>query len=555
MALILSVSGYTHAFSASKINNIIDEIEEIRINHNLPGLSVAVVKDNTPLITKGFGVSNIHTNSSFNEHTQFRIASISKTFVTLSLLKLVERDQLKLTDSIYKYLPDYAPKTLTHISDEIQIIDLLVHQSGISSAWYAGDEPVRNAIQALEQLPTHMSKDFLVWDRNTVHAYNNAAYSLAGLIVSRVTGKPWNEFLASEFFMPLNMLNSLSHLPNNANLPQLSQSYSMGQLEQLYNTALIPAGGIISSTADMSNYMQAILDSWIYNSHAIVSKELIQGIGKKQYEMSKYDQTFSTGLGFYKDNINGHEGVSHSGSFQGFESKMLLIPSQNLGIFVSTNSREGAEVVHNIVQDLAHELTVPKLENGSQISDNKNIDHSINLTLSSGQYISNDVLQLDIIDNDELELTLNPNMTLLLSRINARRFKSVGPLPLEIEIFDDESGFRVYVFGQITPPVYTKIHKTILTPEIEQRLGFYQLQGDQLDFNDIFIEYQNDEQLLYVSPSNRAFRRPLKVLSNSHFQVQGYGRGFGAIFEFMPNGKLNAMGYEFKKLSDSLFSQ
>ncbi|WP_138549460.1 hypothetical protein, partial [Pseudoalteromonas ruthenica] len=86
---------------------------------------------------------------------------------------------------------------------------------------------------------------------------------------------------------------------------------------------------------------------------------------------------------------------------------------------MSTNSREGAEVVHNIVQDLAHELTVPKLENGSQISDNKNIDHSMNLTLSSGQYISNDVLQLDIIDNDELELTLNPNMTLLLSRINA----------------------------------------------------------------------------------------------------------------------------------------
>ena len=556
MVLLLSISGYGHAISEQQIRNIIEKIEKTRVNQNIPGLSVAIVKNNTPIITRGFGVSNLSTQSPVDENTQFRIASISKTFVTLSVLKMVEQGKLKLTDSIYQYLPDYSPKTLPHIKNDIQVIDLLVHQSAISSAWYAGDEPVFNAIEALENLPIHMSQDYLVWDRNTVHAYNNAAYALAGLIVSRIAGQPWDEFLENEFFIPLNMPNTLSHLPNNVSLPLLSQSYSKGQLELLYNTALMPAGGIISTAADMSNYMQAILDSWIYNSHAIVGRELIQGLSKKQYGPSKYDQTFSTGLGVYKDNINGHASLSHNGSFQGFESEMILIPSQNLGIFVSANARESAEVVYELSQALARELTEPKLDRDTQISGNQNTDQDVNLTLSSGQYVSDglndDISLLEVLNSNQLELTLSPDMTLLMSRVNARRFKSAGPFPLEIEIFDDESGFKIYVFGQVTPPVYSKIQKTILTPEIEQKLGYYQLQGNHVEFGDIIIGYQPDEQLLYVSPASGEFRRPLKVLSDSHLQVQGYGRGFGAIYAFSPNGQLNAMGYQFSQLSEIL---
>ncbi|MDK1287598.1 serine hydrolase domain-containing protein [Pseudoalteromonas umbrosa] len=235
----------------SDIQKISQQIEHRLAGGETTGLSIAVVKDNTPVMLQGFGLANTETQQAVTPDTQFRIASITKTFVTLAVLKLVNQGKLSLDDIVYKHLPDFKPKTLPNNNNVITVRDLLTHQSGIPTGWFRGDEPTTSPNKDLNSLAALLSDDYLAWNRGTISAYNNNAFGLAGLLVSRISAQSWQDYLQTEFFTPLAMNNTLSHLPNGPLPVQMAQSYSGTVQEPKFASLLTPAGGIISTGNDM----------------------------------------------------------------------------------------------------------------------------------------------------------------------------------------------------------------------------------------------------------------------------------------------------------------
>lgn len=548
----LSLSSYTFALDQSDIQTISQHIEQRLTEGETTGISIAVVKDNTPIILKGFGLANVDTQQLVTPDTQFRIASITKTFVTLAVLKLVNEGKLSLDDSVYKYLSDFKPKILPNNNGQLTVRDLLTHQSGIPTGWYRGDEPTTTPIEDLNSLTTLLSNDYLVWNRGTISAYNNNAFGLAGLLVSRVSGKNWQDYLQSEFFTPLAMHNTLSHLPNGPLPEQMAQSYDGNTQEPKFASLLTPAGGIISTGNDMARYMQAILDSWNYDSHAILPSQLIKQVRNLQNGHIQLDGDHEMGLGFFIDHFNGHIAISHDGSYQGYESMMYIVPELNFGVFVTTNNRDGDDTVFDIA-DMVTNMVTQSVK--GPFLDNKNTQTSSSQppqskTLEAGFYAGRRNIFIEKTPNGEFVMFTPGQAIKQLKQVDSDSYQIIGEEgDVRIKLTQAIDGFRFTYNGKDSANVFSKLVTTKLTPELEKLLGYYQVETTNPEIGDIELRYSPEFQALLAVSVKHGFVRALKVVDENLLQVQGYGRGIGTVFDFQEPDKLKALGYQFKKIT------
>ncbi|MCF6440514.1 beta-lactamase family protein [Pseudoalteromonas luteoviolacea] len=551
----LSLSSCTFALDQTDIQKISQQIEHRLAGGETTGLSIAVVKDNTPVMLQGFGLANTETQQPVTPDTQFRIASITKTFVTLAVLKLVNQGKLSLDDSVYKHLPDFKPKTLPNNNNVITVRDLLTHQSGIPTGWFRGDEPTTSPNKDLNSLAALLSDDYLVWNRGTISAYNNNAFGLAGLLVSRISGQSWQDYLHTEFFTPLAMNNTLSHLPNGPLPVQMAQSYSGTAQEPKFASLLTPAGGIISTGNDMARYMQAILDSWNYDSHAIVPSSLITKVRNVQNAHIQLDGDHEMGLGFFVDHFNGHIAISHDGSYQGYESMMYIVPELNFGVFVTTNNRDGDDTVFDIA-DMVTNMVTQSVK--GPFLDNKNTQKSSfqpsqSKTLEAGFYAGRRNIFIEKTPSGEFVM-FSPGQTIKqLKQVDSDSYQIIGEEgDVRIKLTQAIDGFRFTYNGKDSANVFSKLVTTKLTPELEKLLGYYQVETTNPDIGDIKVRYSPEFQALLAVSVKHGFVRALKVVDENLLQVQGYGRGIGTVFDFQEPNKLKALGYQFKKISTEI---
>ncbi|MCG7547391.1 serine hydrolase domain-containing protein [Pseudoalteromonas sp. Of7M-16] len=542
-----TVSHTALALTQPELNQITQQIENRLSEEKITGISIAVVKDNTPLMLDGFGFANIQTQQPVTSDTQFRIASITKTFVTLAVLKLVDEGKLSLDDSVYKHLSDFRPKVLPNNSDKITVRDLLTHQSGIPSGWYRGDEPTTTPDQDLNSLAELLSDEYLVWDRGTISAYNNNAFALAGLLVSRVSGQSWQAYLQSEFFDPLGMDSTLSHLPNGPLPTKMAESYSGTQIEPKYAALTTPAGGMISTGNDMARYMQAILDSWNYNSHAILPASLIKTVRNVQNDHVKLDGDHQMGLGFFIESYNGHIAIKHDGSYQGYESSMYIVPELNFGVFVTTNNRVGASAVEDIAKAVTS-MVAQQSPGPFEQTSTPQLDES-SKTLEAGAYVGTSSVFIEQNPSGEFSVFSEGFGYKPLKKVAAQTYQVQG-IDYDIKIKPTEAieGVRFLYDGKDYAHVFSKLVTTQLTPELEQLLGYYQIQSDNPILGDLILEYAPELQALVLVSVKYGFTRTVKVVGDNLLQVQGYGRGIGTVFDFSQPGKLNGLGYQFKKV-------
>ena len=324
---------------------------------HVPALAIAVVKDDSLVFAKGYGVLQIDTSQPANEHTRFAIGSTTKAMTSASLAMLVDEGKLRWDDHVTDYVPELQLSD-PYVTRELTIRDLLTHRTGLASTdllWFRWRHPMSDIIHRLRYVKPATSFRS-TWE------YQNVMYALAGTIVARVSGMPWETFVRTRIFGPLGMteteplVSAIQGKPNVA-VPHLEVHDTVRVVPVRTTDDIAPAGSVWSSVSDMSKWMRFVLDSGRVGSKRLIKQETFRELITPQIRapMSEYPALelarpdfFSYGFGWFIQDYRGQQVWMHTGSIDGMCAIIGLVPNEHLGVYVLENL-DHAELRHALM--------------------------------------------------------------------------------------------------------------------------------------------------------------------------------------------------------------
>ncbi len=326
------------------LENFVDGIMAVHIaDKHIAGATFAAVKDGKILLKKGYGLADIAKNIPVtSDKTLFRPGSISKLFTWTAVMQLYEQGKIELDEDINQYIKGFSiPETF---SEPITMTHLLSHTPGFEdkSIGMAARKP-KDLMPLKDFLEKHMPQR--VRPPGQITSYSNYGASLAGYIVECISGIPFEEYIEENIFEPLGMENSSFRQPLPDRLLEnmsVGYKYENGVLEpdefELLN-GMAPAGALSTTGGDIAKFMIAHLQNGRYNDKEILKEETARLMHTTLFT---YDKRLSgNAYGFWEWTYNGLNTIGHGGDTFLFHSYLILIPKQNLGLFVSYNSMGG----------------------------------------------------------------------------------------------------------------------------------------------------------------------------------------------------------------------
>jgi CubicO group peptidase (beta-lactamase class C family) len=343
---------FLSSFSQVDVKAIDKYIEKARMDWNVPGMAVAIVKDGKVVLSKGYGVKEIGGKDKVDDNTIFAIASNSKAFVASSISRLVEEGKLSWDDKVVDYLPYFSLYEDKYVSSEITVKDLLCHRAGLGTfsgdvIWYKSEKSPEEILKNAAFVPEAFSF-------RDGYGYTNLMFIAAGEVIRAVTGKPWEDYAIENFLSPLGMDNtviSVSDLKDNVatpHKPTLDNGTVAIEWANWDNSSA--AGGIISSSTDMAKWMMMNLNGGSWDGKEFINKEQqnLLWTPHNNFKMSERSKEglpgrhfAGYGLGWSLMDYYGNIVVSHGGGYDGMYSRVMMIPDLKLGIVVLTNTMEG----------------------------------------------------------------------------------------------------------------------------------------------------------------------------------------------------------------------
>lgn len=320
----------TTAAIADSVDAYVQRVMEKR---HIPGVSVAVVQDGQVVLAKGYGLANVELSVPATVNTVYQLASITKTFTATAIMMLVQEGKIALDDKIREQLPDlpeaWKPVTVRH---------LLSHTSGIKSYTSVPDfhKLARKDFPQREILDL-VAKDPLEFEPGAKWNYSNTGYFLLGMLIEKVTGKPYGEFMAERIFKPLEMtqtrVNDLQAI-----IPNRAQGYhwdgkTLKIGDYVSPTQPFAAGMLVSSISDMIKWDAALTNRTLLESTSLEPMWTPTRLNKG--EATGY------GLGWGTTKENGHRMIAHGGGIPGFSTQLSRFVDDKLTVIVLTNADGG----------------------------------------------------------------------------------------------------------------------------------------------------------------------------------------------------------------------
>ena len=429
----------TYELTATDIHAFLDGFVPMQLEReNIAGAVVLVVKDGAILFAKGYGYSDVDKKNPVTvDATLFRPGSISKLFTWTAVMQLVEQGKLDLDRDINEYLDFKIPPKF---GKPITLRNIMTHTPGF-------EEQVKDLINEegapMATLKQHLAEHIpeRIFPPGTTPAYSNYGASLAGYIVERVSGRPFNDYVTENIFKPLGMSRSTFAQPLPAELkPLMSNGYRTGSGKpkpfEIIEEA--PAGALAATAADLSRFMIAHLQNGKFENAQILRPETAANMHARQFGLSPALNGMC--LGFYEEVRNGHRIIGHGGDTIYFHSDMHLMLENGVGFFVSYNSAGKGEISPRTALwehflDRYFPYTPPKVEKlATADADAKTI---------AGHYLSsrrseNNFLKVTAVD-DNVQVTPDENGT------------------IKVEPFKDFNG-QVKKWQEIAPLVYRSVN-------------------------------------------------------------------------------------------------
>src|ERR1700737_99907 len=334
---------------------------EMRREH-VPGIAVGIYSRGQILLAKGYGLANIELNVPVKAETIFQSGSVGKQFTSAAIMMLVEEGKVGLDDSMRKYFPN-APQSW----QAIRVKNLLSHTSGLSE--YESNDRVGpegpfyirldftedELVNKIEALPIEF-KPGDKWD------YRNTNYVLLGVIVHKVTGSFYADYLQQRIFKPLGM--SSTRLISEADIIQNRSAGYEVKGEKMQNQSWVSP--TFNSTADGALYF-SVLDLAKWDAALYGTKLLKQSSLDRSWTVFSLNdgKPNSSNYGFAWEipSVNGHKQIDHGGAWQGFRCHILRYPDDSISVVVLANSDSASpeQFAHVIAGIVNPALELPKL--------------------------------------------------------------------------------------------------------------------------------------------------------------------------------------------------
>lgn len=325
----------------------------------IPGLSIAIVKDGKVLFMKGFGVTRVGSKDPVDENTLFMIGSNTKAFTSTTIAILQEEGKLTLNDKVQKWMPEFTLKDPL-ASNEIIIADLMSHRIGFET--FQGDFTYWTSNLSRADVIHKMALINGLYSFRTKWGYCNAAFLTAGELIPKITGKSWEETVKEKILTPLKMNRTLMlskelKKASNSAFPYTVVDGLLTELPIPDIDNLASAASISSCAKDMATWLLVQLNKGKVDSIQVIPEKAIQTI-RMPYSIigidsrDKQDTHFYLyGLGLQINDRNGKLVYSHTGAVDGFLSSVMFVPEEKIGIIVLTNTDQ-----NYFFQDLTDEI-------------------------------------------------------------------------------------------------------------------------------------------------------------------------------------------------------
>jgi len=326
------------------------------------GMAIAVVKDDKTVFAKGYGVRELGKPEKVDENTVFAIASNSKAFAAATLAILVDEKKLAWDDKVVKYLPEFRMYD-PWVTSELTIRDLVSHRVGLDTfsgdlLWYEttySDDEILNRVHFLKPVSSFRTR----------YGYQNLMFIAAGKVAEKVAGKHWGEFVKERILGPLGMTRtttSVKNLPDNAAMPHNESGGKLRVLHRGNVDGATAAAGLNSSVSDLSKWIRLQLGRGKFEGKQIFSEQrswemwqpnIMLPISENASKGNPTRHFNSYGMGWFLYDYQGRKIVNHSGGLDGMLSYTVLIPEENAGFVVLTNSESPAfTVMMNKIRDV-----------------------------------------------------------------------------------------------------------------------------------------------------------------------------------------------------------
>lgn len=326
-----------HSMTAPDIEAFLDGVMPLQLRReDIAGAVILVVKDGKVLFSKGYGYSDVAKRTPVSpDNTLFRPGSISKLFTWTAVMQLVEQHKLDLDRDVNEYLDFKIPATYPA---PITLRNIMTHTPGFEET---AKELFVPDVQSLKPLGDYLRTRLpqRVFPPGTTPAYSNYATALAGYIVQRVSGEPYDDYIEAHILKPLGMSHTTFRQPlPDALKPLMSTGYEVASkpAKSFEVVQAWPAGSASATASDMARFMVAHLQDGQYEGATILQPETARLMHSRQFE--NLPQLNGMALGFYEETRNGHRIIGHGGDTVYFHSDLHLMPDAALGFFVSYNS-------------------------------------------------------------------------------------------------------------------------------------------------------------------------------------------------------------------------
>ena len=336
---------------AERLNGLDQYITSAMKDWNMPGLAVAIVKNDSVVYLKGFGVRELGKPDPVTPNTLFAIGSNTKSFTAAAVGMLVDDGKMRWDDRVTKFLPSFQLFD-PYVTREITIRDVLSHRSGLGRRgdmlWIAAQYPRAEVMRRIRFLEPNAGF-------RTEMGYQNIMFLTAGEASAAAAGMTWDELITRRIFQPLGMSTSTTTARDLPNRPDVATPHGMrdSALKPIRHRNLdnvAPAGSIYSSAAEMTRYVRFILGGGTFEGKQLLKPQTLSVIHTPHVSMQTPPDSLrpsthftSYGLGWVLTDYKGRKIAWHNGGIDGFLSEMWTVPEEKLGIVVLSN-RDGHQL-------------------------------------------------------------------------------------------------------------------------------------------------------------------------------------------------------------------
>ena len=299
----------------------------------VPGASVIVIRDGRVLVRHAYGMADLERHTPATSQTDYRLASVSKQFTAMAVMLLARDAKIRYDQSVRDFLPELPAAT-----QPVTIRHLLNHTSGLWDYEDLVPESRTAQLDDRDVLALLAPKDSLYFPAGSAYRYSNSGYVLLGLIVERVSGMTFPQFLEARIFRPLGMTATVAHVEGSDAIPHRAYGYSPAvtgftNTDQSVTSATLGDGGIYTNVDDMVRWDEALYGTTLVDAATLAlatTPPSLPGGAPTQY-----------GFGWYVESYRGERRWRHTGETSGFRNAIQRYPARRFTVIVLTNRSSG----------------------------------------------------------------------------------------------------------------------------------------------------------------------------------------------------------------------